>query len=118
MKKILVVDDSQSVRETLVLVLRHAGFEAAGAAAPAAALEAARVQCPDILLCDVQLEGSNGVELSQQIAKSHPNCRIILISGDTSSTAILADARERGYTFEVLAKPTLPRELLEALNAA
>ena len=79
-------------------------------------MESARLQCPDILLCDVHLDGVTGVELSQQIVKLLPKCRIILISGDTSSTDIFANARASGYQFEVLPKPTMPGELLALLS--
>ena len=115
-KKILVVDDVPSVTQSLVLVLRSAGFHAAGEVSAACALRAAAAHRPDILLCDIQLGTANGVELSLEILKLLPDCRIILISGDTTSTKILRDAHERGYDFEVVAKPTPPQELLALLG--
>jgi CheY-like chemotaxis protein len=117
-KKVLVVDDAPAVMRSLVLVLQGAGFHAAGEAGASAALQAAQERHPDILLCDIQLGKTNGVELSLEIAKLLPGCRIILMSGDTSATKILADAHERGYDFEVLAKPTRPEELLALLGPA
>jgi DNA-binding NtrC family response regulator len=115
-KKILVVDDAPAVMQSLVLVLRGAGFHAAGEVSASAALQAAQAHHPDILLCDIQLGNTNGVELSLDIAKWLPGCRIILMSGDTTSTKILADAHQRGYDFEVLPKPMLPQELLAVLG--
>ena len=115
-KKVLVVDDAPAVMQSLVLVLRAAGFHAAGEGSAASALQTAELHRPDILLCDIQLDGTTGVELSLDILKFLPSCRIILISGDTTSTKILADAHERGYEFEVLAKPTPPQELLALLE--
>jgi hypothetical protein len=45
-------------------------------------------------------------------------CRIIRMSGDATSTKILAGAHERGYDFEVLPEPTPPEELLALLGPA
>jgi DNA-binding NtrC family response regulator len=117
-KKVLVVDDAPTVMQTLVLVLRAAGFHAGGEISAATALQTAELQRPDILLCDIQLGNANGLELSLDIRKLLPGCRIILMSGDTTSAKILADAHARGYDFEVLAKPTPPEELLALLGPA
>ena len=117
-KKVLVVDDAPSVMQSLVLVLRAAGFHAAGEVSAARALQAAEAHHPDIVLCDIQLEETNGVELSLDILKLLPACRIILMSGDTTSKKMLADAHDRGHDFEVLAKPMLPQELLALLGKA
>jgi DNA-binding NtrC family response regulator len=115
-KKVLVVDDAPSVMQSSVLVVQAAGFHAVGEVSAAGALKAAEAELPDILLCDIQLGDTNGVALSLEVLKLVPRCRIILISGDTTSTKILADAHERGYDFEVLAKPTPPQELLALLE--
>ncbi len=117
-KKILVVDDSLNVMTTLVLVLRSAGFNAAGETSPAKAIQAAQAHAPDILLCDIHLGEKNGVELSLNIAKLLPRCRIILMSGDTAYTKIPADAHQHGHNFEVLPKPTAPEDLLAMLGPA
>jgi DNA-binding response OmpR family regulator len=117
-KKVLVVDDAPAVMQSLVRVLRGAGFHATGELGASAALRAAQANHPDILMCDIQLGKTNGVELSLDIAKLLPGCRIILMSGDTTSTKILADAHEHGHDFEVLAKPTHPEELLALLGPA
>jgi DNA-binding NtrC family response regulator len=115
-KKILVIDDSPTVMQTLVLVLRSVGFHAAGEVSAANGLKTAKLQCPDILLCDIQLDSTTGVALALEILKSVPNCRVMLMSGDTSSTKTLADAHARGQDFEVLAKPTPTDELLALLG--
>ncbi len=120
-KRILVVDDDPSVMQTFVLVLRAGGFDASGEVNASAALQRAELHHPDILLCDVQLgniPGSqSGVELALAVLNSLPRCRIVLMSGDTSATKVLADARERGCDFEVLPKPMPPKELLMVLGA-
>jgi DNA-binding NtrC family response regulator len=117
-KKVLVVDDAPTVMQSLVLVLLGAGFHAAGEVSASAALQTAELHRPDILLCDIQLGDTNGVELSLDIAKLLPGCRIILMSGDTTSTKIVADAHACGHDFEVLAKPTPPEELLALMGPA
>jgi DNA-binding NtrC family response regulator len=102
--------------QTLVLVLRSAGFRAGGGVSAATALQTAELQCPDILLCDIRLGNANGVELSLDIHNLLPDCRIILMSGDTMPAKILANAHARGRDFEVLAKAMSPEELLRSVG--
>lgn len=117
-KAILVIDDAPAVTQSFVAVLRYAGFHATGEVTAARGLETAKLQRPDILLCDVQLDGTTGVELCLELLKVLPECRVILISGDRNSPKVLAEARDRGHDFEVLSKPIMPQELLALLGPA
>src|SRR3954466_4303707 len=115
-KKILVVEDDRVVLHTLQLILEQNGYEARGAKVGAEALTLGPTFQPDILLCDINLPDSSGIDISLQLKKVLPRCRILLLSGEISSTELLEDARKRGYHFEVLAKPTDPQHLLEILS--
>ncbi|MBI1899727.1 MAG: response regulator, partial [Planctomycetia bacterium] len=67
--RVLVVDDSESARESMVLVLRHAGHEVEGVSCGAAALRAAEKTAYDVVLTDLQMPGMDGLELIRQLAK-------------------------------------------------
>lgn len=68
-KKILVVDDSRDVRETIArLILRPAGYETLSAADGLAGLQIAREQHPDLIIADLQMPGLTGI---QQIGRAH-----------------------------------------------
>ncbi len=58
----------------------------------------------------------NGVELAIAITQKYPATKILLISGQTGIADILADSRERGYEFPLLAKPAHPSKVVEALR--
>jgi CheY-like chemotaxis protein len=113
--RILVVEDEAVVLYTLRLILEQNGFQVRGASNGAQALEMGLEFHPDILLCDINLPDANGIQISLQIKKSLPGCRVILLSGEISSADLLDDAKRNGHHFEVLPKPTDPEQLLRKL---
>jgi DNA-binding NtrC family response regulator len=59
------------------------------------------------------MPGMNGIELCSLIEKKHPRCHILLFSGQASTNELVERARAQGHTWELLAKPVDPDELLE-----
>ncbi len=112
---LLVVDDEPMIADTLAVILQKAGFAATAAYDAAAALEIAEVTPPDLLLSDVMMPGMNGIELAIEIEKTVPDCKILLISGQASTTDLLAKAGHAAEQFKILAKPIHPRDLLAEL---
>jgi CheY-like chemotaxis protein len=115
--KILVVEDEAVVLHTLQLILKQHGYEVRGARDGAEAVSAAPAFSPNILLCDINLPDIDGIQVSLAIKNLLPNCRVVLLSGEISSTELLDEAERQGYRFEVVAKPTEPQELLRILSA-
>jgi len=115
---VVVVDDSTPVRETLVLVLELQGIATIGLATAEAAIAHITGHPTDVLLCDIQLPGPgvNGIQAALEIAKVAPDCRVLLMSGDSTSSVLLDGARKSGHEFEVIAKPFGPEELFAILN--
>src|SRR3954471_14649823 len=113
--RILVVEDEAVVLHTLQLILKQHGYDVRGARDGAEALAIAPEFSPNILLCDINLPDVNGIEISLGIKQLLPSCRIVLLSGEISSTELLEDAEKNGHRFEVLAKPTEPQQLLRVL---
>ena len=58
----------------------------------------------------------NGIELAIKIRAEMPDCAVLLFSGQASTGDMLQDAKERGYTFELLAKPVHPEVLLQKVR--
>jgi CheY-like chemotaxis protein len=110
------VDDEPIITETLVDILQHEGFEAVPAADGMSAVEKATELKPDILLADVSMPRLNGVEAAKRILLMLPKVRVVLFSGQAETADLLAQAREEGYDFEVLAKPVRPDQLLRTLR--
>lgn len=113
--RILVVEDEAVVLYTLELILKQHGYEVKGAADGATALAAIETFQPDILLCDINLPDTDGIQLALQLKSSLPRCRIILLSGEITSSDLLDEAKSHGYYFEVMAKPADPEQLLQLL---
>ena len=60
MKKILVIDDEEWLREMIYLALKQKGFEVIEAVNGADGIEKARKELPDLILCDVNMEKVDG----------------------------------------------------------
>lgn len=81
--RILVVDDSPQFRAVAVELLTVRGFEPLGAAADGEqALAAVADTCPDGILLDIGLPGTDGFTLSSSLAAVCPAARIVLTSAD------------------------------------
>lgn len=114
--RVLVVDDEMRIADTTVEVLQSAGFDAKAAYTGDAALKIAAAFQPDCLLTDVVMKGMNGVDLALAFRKMMPSARVVLISGQVGVSEILEAAAGQGIDFEVLAKPILPRVLIDRLK--
>src|SRR5215475_11464156 len=102
--------------ETLAMILRNAGHEAAVAYDGPSAFERAESFQPDCVISDVVLPGMNGIDTCGVIQSKYPKSHILLFSGQAETNALVEEARAKGYTWELLAKPIEPDELLEKLE--
>jgi DNA-binding NtrC family response regulator len=110
--QIFVVDDEPVIASTLATILQMNGFSAEFFTNPLAALAAARLKAPDLLLSDVTMPGISGIDLAMKMKAQHPSCKILLFSGHPATPGLIEDARARGYEFQLLLKPMLPAALL------
>ena len=115
--RIIVVDDEALIAETVVEILKDEGFEAAGVSTGTLAIELARDWHPDVVLSDVILPGLNGIEVGIRIREMVPSCKVILFSGQAATLDLLEKAREQGHTFDILAKPVKPEQLVHLIRA-
>jgi CheY-like chemotaxis protein len=114
--RILVVDDEKVIADTIVQILNRNGFIAEPAYGGEEAIEKARRYCPELVLSDVLMPQIDGVEAAIAIREHCPETRIILFSGQSATVEILARARDRGHTFELLPKPIHPTQLIKHLR--
>lgn len=79
--KILIVDDHAVVREGIRRLLATIpGTEVHEAAAPDEALAVTRAIAPDIVVLDINLDGSNGLELLQRLKAENPAQRVVMFT--------------------------------------
>ena len=115
-RTLLIVDDDESVRESLPDLLREFGFEvrAFGSAEEFVAFD--RIEQNRCLILDVAMPGMSGPELQEALASNRIGIPIIFISGSTDE-ALRQRVLDRGAV-EWLTKPFSETALLQALNAA
>ena len=114
-RNVLVVDDNDAVRITLVRVLESRGHFAIGVATGEQALAQIQRHNFHLALCDIHLPGIDGIETALAIRGSLPGCRVLLMSGNSGSSELLDRAERAGHHFEVLAKPFDPPMLLSVI---
>jgi len=117
-KQIFVVDDEHCIADTVAVILRRAGYEATAFYDAQSALEQIELCCPDLVITDVVMPGMNGVEMAVLIRDRHPDCRILLFSGNAATADFLGNVRKQGYDFDLLAKPIHPSDLLARIKSA
>ncbi len=114
--KILVADDEPVIADTLAVILNQNGFEARAVYSGEQALELASSFAPDMLISDVIMCQLNGIESAIMMRSQLPQLKVLLFSGRAASADLLLQARNRGYEFEMLAKPVHPKDLLDKLR--
>ena len=109
--RVLVADDTESVRSLYHKLLTADGYQVIAAEDGVAALDAVRVQRPDVIMLDVGMPGVDGIEVCRRL-KSDPATRltpVVLVTG-------LSDLSDRIRGIEAgaddfLSKPVHPHEL-------
>src|SRR4051794_2224555 len=82
--RLLVVDDEAELMAALCESLREEGFDAQGVADPAAGLEALCGGEFDVLLSDLMMPGTDGIQLLRQALEIDPNLVGIIMTGQGS----------------------------------
>ena len=112
---VFVVDDDISVRESLELLLKHAGWQSETFASAQDFLSRPRAAVPCCLVLDVTLPGLNGLELQQRLAE-RTDVPIIFITG-YGDVPMTVRAMKAGAV-EFLTKPFNDDVLLDAIRHA
>jgi len=113
---VTVVDDDESVRESLPDLLKELGFAARAFSSAEDFLASDAIDRTDCLILDVAMPGMSGPELQRELTNRQLKIPIIFITAHRDET-ISAQLIERGAT-ACLLKPFSEAELLGALNAA
>jgi len=113
---VFVVDDDVSVRESLELLIRCAGWQPEIFASAQEFLARPRVRVPSCLVLDVSLPGLNGLDLQTRVAAERTDMPIIFITGygDVPMTV----QAMKGGAAEFLTKPFSDDALVSAIRNA
>jgi len=113
---ISIVDDDESMRESLESLLKSMGFRVSLFPGAEEFLEAKGPTSADCLILDVRLGGMSGPQLQRQLASTHPSLPIIFITGH--GTECLRERVIADGAVECLLKPFSEEKLLAAVEAA
>ena len=80
MRKILVIDDEEKLRNLLTRIISYEGFDVCQAGDCKTALKRMTENEIDVVLCDVRLPDGNGVEFINEIREKYPLTEIILLT--------------------------------------
>lgn len=111
MAKILIIEDTAVLMETLMEWLELEGFEVIGAATGELGLQMIRAHQPDLIVCDVVMPGMSGNEVIQAVRSDSDTAAIPFIfmtavAGTADIQALLALGAD-----EFMAKPIEPSQL-------
>lgn len=113
MRRILIVDDEHVIADTLRLIFGKCGFEARVAYSTDDALLSAREFPPELLLCDINMPGRDGLELIHELLREQPNCRVMVLTGSVpSARRVRENTSSFARPLPILVKPCPPDDLL------
>jgi len=116
-QRIILVDDHEVVRLGLKSLLeRHPQFEVVGEAGSAReALEQVAATEPDVVILDIRLPGTSGIEACEQIVDQYPNTKVIMLTSYAEDEMLFSAIRAgaSGYVLKQIAS----EELVKAIEA-
>jgi FixJ family two-component response regulator len=111
-----VVDDDESIRESLPDLLRELGFQARAFSSAAEFLASDCIGETKCLILDVAMPGMTGPDLQMELAQRRQMIPIVFITAHSSGSVRLRLLKQGAV--ECLIKPFSDTALLDALNAA
>jgi len=112
---ILIIDDDDSLRTTLALILQKAGYKVTTAESAEAALAILQVGCCyDCAFLDLKMPGMNGIELLMHLKDHYPDMPVIILTAHASLDSSIQALRFGAKDY--LIKPISPEEVLQKVD--
>ena len=113
-QSVLVVEDTDEIRELVRTVLTRAGFDVRAVGSGAECLEEVRRQAPDLIVLDLGLPDADGTEVCRQV-RAETECYVLMLTARAEEVDLLIGLAvgADGY----MAKPFSPRELAARVQA-
>jgi len=116
MQKLLIVEDDQSVRTTMVTCLELEGYAVEAVSSTREALDRLEKQSYPIVISDIYLDERTGLDVMRTARRTNPDCLVILMTGRGSMETVMAATE--GGAFEYLAKPFEMAQMVDTIRRA
>ena len=108
--RILVVDDEDTIRRTLAALLQRRGYAVTVAASGAEALMLIEQQAFDLLLLDLVMPGSSGLEVARLARTIQPTAAILILTGSSEIAGAPSNLQLDDFTY--MLKTASPQDVL------
>jgi DNA-binding NtrC family response regulator len=113
--KILVVDDEESLVETLTVLLKREGFGVVSALSGSEAIERLRER-PDVVLTDIRMPKVSGIDVLAEARSRYPDVPVVLMTAQASLQSAIEAVNQGAFYY--VQKPFTNDELLAILRKA
>ncbi|MHB8876493.1 MAG: HD domain-containing phosphohydrolase [Myxococcaceae bacterium] len=114
--RILIVDDDESVRDVISVLLKEEGYNCVVASGAELALELAAAEETPLVISDMKMPGRDGLWLLENFRQKHPETSVIMLTG-YGDTEAAVDCLRRGAV-DYLLKPPKLTDLIRAIERA
>jgi response regulator RpfG family c-di-GMP phosphodiesterase len=114
--RILIVDDDESVREVISVLLKEEGYNCIVAAGAETALDLASAEETPLVISDMKMPGRDGLWLLENFRQKYPDTSVIMLTG-YGDTEAAVDCLRRGAV-DYLLKPPKLTDLIRAIERA
>lgn len=116
-KILLLVDDEENVRMSLMRILRREGYKILTASSAEEGLEIMAQNRVNVVLSDQRMPGMSGVEFLRRVKLMHPDVVRMILSGYTE-VGTLTDAINKGEIYQFISKPWENEALIALIREA
>ncbi|AXO63679.1 sigma-54-dependent Fis family transcriptional regulator [Pseudomonas sp. phDV1] len=114
--QVIVVDDEVAIREAVQQWLELSGFEVRSCASAGEALALVDRDFPGIVVSDVRMPGTDGLQLLDKLLQIDTDLPVILVTGHGDVPMAVQALRQGAYDF--IEKPFTPERLLDSVRRA
>ncbi len=116
MQRLLVVEDDNSVRNTITTFLELEGYAVDAVASTREALERLRNDVYPIVISDIYLDERTGLDVLETARQKNPNCAVILMTARGTIETVMKATQ--GGAFDYIAKPFELDRMLDTVKRA
>jgi DNA-binding response OmpR family regulator len=114
-KKVLIIEDSLDIGESLKLLIQYEGYEAVVATGALEGFDKARDEAPDLILVDLALPDVNGINLTRDLRSQPQTSGIPILCVSSYTDGIEDEVLNAGFN-EVFSKTSFMTEFAPTLK--